>query len=455
MITVQAQKWLFGVFLSIGILVMAVAPRAVAGQEGEFNANIDWQKFAGTRLKVAMCSHPAQRILEAMLGEFEALTGMDISFDNYSEDILQQKLQTEMLARSSTYSAFMLYMGNIPEWVPHGWLEDLTPYLNNSKLTDKSWYDLDDFYAPFIKLGRGMDPSMVKPWGSEDKLYGLPLTGEISIVYYRKDLFEKYGIMKPPTAWGEFYDAIEKLTRDDVYGYVGRRRRFHIGCQWPPYLFSWGGRWFDENWDPEIDSPEAIESFEFYHSLEKFASPDIVDFGFSECLANFGEGKAGFWLDMSVGQSSLEDPSFSKVVGKVGYAPCPLGKAGLKSSGWTWLLGMSSAAKDKEAGWYFLQWATSKEVFRKGLMAVGSPRESIINSKEYAESFPKDWVYACSVMLQPSAFVAVPLPLVPKSYEIMDVFGIKVAPVIAGTTTVAEALHEAAEEWRRIIGEYR
>jgi len=455
MITIQAQKRLLGVFLSIGILVMAMAPVTLAGQDGEFNADINWQKFTGTQLKIAVCSHPAQRILESMLGEFEALTGIKVTFDRYEETILNQKLATQMLTESSTYNACMLFLMEIPEWASQGWLEDLMPYLNNPKLTDKSWYDLDDFYAPFIKLGRGIDPSMVKPWGSEDKLYGLPLTGEISIVYYRKDLFEKYGVMKPPTSWGEFYDAVKKLTVDNVYGYVGRRRRMQSVCQWTGYLFSWGGRWFDEDWNPVIDSPEAIESLQFYHDLEKFASPDIVDFGFPECLANFAEGKAGFWLDMSVGQSSLEDPSFSKVVGKVGYAPCPVGKAGLKGFGWTWLIAIPSATKDKEAAWYFLQWATSKEVFRKGLMSVGCPRESIVNSKEYADRFPKDWIYACSTMLQPSVFVAVPMPLVPKSGELMDILGIKAAPVVSGIKTPAEALHEAAKEWRRIIAEYR
>jgi len=179
------------------------------------------------------------------------------------------------------------------------------------------------------------------------------------------------------------------------------------------------------------------------------------DVGLTECLAAFAEGKAAFWLDMGVGQSSLEDPSFSKVAGKVGYAPAPVGKAGLKGYGWTWLLGMPAAAKNKEAAWYFLQWATSKEVFRKGLMAVGAPRESIVNSKEYGERFPRDWIYACSVMLQPSVFVAVPMPLLPKGPELMDAFGIATAPVIAGTATAAEALPKAAEEWRRIVAEFK
>ena len=451
MITVRAQKWL----LLVGILVMAVAPATAASQRKEFNANIDWQRFAGTRLKIAMISHPAQRILEPMLGEFEKLTGMDISFDVAKSTDVRQKMQTQMLAGTSSYNACMLYLSSIPDWASQGWLEDLMPHLNNPKLTDKSWYDFDDFYPSLIKLGKGIDPSLIKPWGSEDKLYGLSLTNEISIVYYRKDLFEKYGITKPSTSWGEFYHTTEKLTRDGVYGYVGRRRRASICNMWTEYLFSWGGCWLDENWDPMIDSSEAIESFEFYHSLEKFASPDIVDYHFPECLAAFAAGKAGMWLDMSVGQSSLEDPSFSKVVGKVGYAPCPVGKAGIKGFGWTWLIGIPSAAKNKEAAWYFLQWATSKEVFRKGLMAVGCPRESIVNSKEYGESFPKDWIYSCSLMLQPSVYVATPEPVIPKTDELMDVFGIEAASVMAGTTTVANALHKTAKEWRRIIAEYR
>jgi len=158
---------------------------------------------------------------------------------------------------------------------------------------------------------------------------------------------------------------------------------------------------------------------------------------------------------MGVGQSSLEDPSFSKVAGKVGYAPAPVGKAGLKAYGWTWLLGMPSAAKNKEAAWYFLQWATSKEVFRKGLMAVGSPRISLARSREYAELYPRDWIYACSMMMQPSSFVAVPMPLVPKSEELFDIMCIALSDVMAGKKTSAQALNEAAERMRPVIAEIK
>lgn len=456
MITVRAQKWLVGILLSIGILIIAVAPVTLASQEGEFKANIDWQKFAGTRLKVAMCSHPATRFLEPILGEFEALTGMDISFDTYETDALRQKMQTEMMAGKAIHNAFMLHLAPMHSWVSHGWIEDIVPYLNNPEFTDKSWYDFDDFIPSFGKFAKGMDPSM--PWQLEpDELWGIPLDAYTSILYYRKDLYKKYGIYKTPTSFPELYEQIGKLTlpENGVYGYVGRRRRAHAGHHWTQYLISWGGHWFDENMNPGIDSPEAIEAYKFYQSLEQFATPGIADLNYPECLSEYAAGRAAFWIDMGFGQSTLEDPSLSKVVGKVGYAPCPVGKAGLKSYGWSWLLAIPSTAKNKEAAWYFIQWATSKEVYLKGLMDIGCPRASVTNSKKFAERNAKDWVYTTSLMAQPAIFSAAPVPLVERSSELMDSLGIEMGYVTAGIKTPVEAMRAAGKKWREIAAELK
>jgi ABC-type glycerol-3-phosphate transport system substrate-binding protein len=77
-------------------------------------------------------------------------------------------------------------------------------------------------------------------------------------------------------------------------------------------------------------------------------------------METFTAGQAGMYPDCDFFAQTYEDPKKSKVAGKVGYAQLPPGPAGRTYSGlWTWALGMSKATKNKEAAWYFIQWATS------------------------------------------------------------------------------------------------
>ena len=60
-----------------------------------------------------------------------------------------------------------------------GWLEPLEPYLENSSLTDKAWYDFEDY--PAGSLSAVVINS--KLWNTN--------APDNQIVFYRKDLFEE------------------------------------------------------------------------------------------------------------------------------------------------------------------------------------------------------------------------------------------------------------------------
>jgi multiple sugar transport system substrate-binding protein len=67
-------------------------------------------------------------------------------------------------------------------------------------------------------------------------------------------------------------------------------------------------------------------------------------------------------MDCDFFNALYDDPDKSQVAGKVGFAHCPHAEdRDPFSSMWTWALAMSSKAQDKNAAWYFLQWATMKE----------------------------------------------------------------------------------------------
>ena len=70
------------------------------------------------------------------------------------------------------------------------------------------------------------------------------------------------------------------------------------------------------------------------------------------------------WYDATVAAGSLEDPKVSKVVGKNGYAPAPVMETPWSGWLWAWSLAIPKTAKDPDAAWEFVSWATSKEYIR-------------------------------------------------------------------------------------------
>jgi ABC-type glycerol-3-phosphate transport system substrate-binding protein len=277
---------------------------------------------------------------------------------------------------------------------------------------------------------------------------------------YRKDLFEKYGLEVPKT-WDEAYETAKKLMIDedndgetDIYGFQFRWLRGigHNTSQWAHMFMSYGGTWFDDKWNPLLDTKEAIETTKMFVKVGTDAGPPAMQgYGWTECLANIAEGKVAMWHDNSVGMSTLEDKEISKVVGKMGYAPALAGPAGANTGTWPWGIGMNAFSKKKEATWLFLLWITSKETALAKLMEVGSPRESVVNSDAYKSMYPADWVESFNIGMKSS--VTLMAPILPETIPLVDVLAIKLSEATQGIKSSEQAMKETNEEWRTILEE--
>ena len=106
------------------------------------------------------------------------------------------------------------------QYVPPDWILPLDDFLNNPKLTDPSWYKLDDFYPALIaanrwngKIGGGV---------GEGPLYSIPVLEESYILAYRKDIFDQYNI-KVPTTLEEMAEAARLVKKNaGIPGIVAR-----------------------------------------------------------------------------------------------------------------------------------------------------------------------------------------------------------------------------------------
>ena len=81
------------------------------------------------------------------------------------------------------------------------------------------------------------------------------------MLYYRKDLFDKYKI-KVPRTMAELEEAAKKLHAMDeggqkMVGIVLRGKKAAATSQWAPYLLSMGGSWLTKDRKPADELPRG------------------------------------------------------------------------------------------------------------------------------------------------------------------------------------------------------
>ena len=171
-----------------------------------------------TEIHLLLNRHPFTESILRFIPEYERSTGVKVSTLLLSEEEYFEKLITELSSRSSYYDLFMLGFPHLWQYAKAGWLEPLDPYIENPNLTPVNW-DPNDFFPELIacsrwnlKQGAGM---------GEGPLWALPVNEEAYVVFYRRDLFERFKV-KLPTTYEEVYKAAKALTRNvdgqQIYG---------------------------------------------------------------------------------------------------------------------------------------------------------------------------------------------------------------------------------------------
>mgnify|MGYP000208053577 CR=1 FL=1 len=199
------------------------------------------------------------------------------------------------------------------QWAANGWLTNLSDYADTTP-----GYDEDDFV-----------PSIKTSLSYEDSMYAVPFYGESSFLMYRKDLFDQAGITVPedPT-WQEVAGWAAQFDNPDAkMAGICLRGKPGWGEVLAPLntvINTFGGRWYDENWNAQLTSPQVEDAVQFYvDTVKEHGQPGPATSGFGECATQFAQGNTAMWYDATSAVSVLEDPASSKVVGNIGYAKAP------------------------------------------------------------------------------------------------------------------------------------
>lgn len=175
-------------------------------------------------------------------------------------------------------------------------------------------------------------PAIVKNNTVKDKLVALPWFIDAGVLYYRKDLLEKYQ-KSVPTTWAELATTAkaiqdgERKANDKIWGYVWQGKAYEgLTCNAIEWVASYGGGSIvDEAGEITINSPKAIEAINTAASWIDTISPKgVLAYGEEEARGTFQLGNAVFMRNWPYAWA-LSQAADSAVKDKVGVAALPKG----------------------------------------------------------------------------------------------------------------------------------
>jgi sorbitol/mannitol transport system substrate-binding protein len=400
-------------------------------------------------LTIATVNNDDMITMQKLSSQWEQATGNKLNWVILEENVLRQKVTTDIATNGGQFDIVTIGAYETPIWGGKGWLTPLDDLGAD--------YDYEDVFKT-VRNGLSAD----------GKLYAVPFYAESSFTMYRTDLFKQAGLTMPdqPT-WDQIRDFAAKLTdkAKDVYGVCLRGKP-----GWGENMAlitdmanTWGGKWFDMQWHPQLTSKPWQDAVGFYVDLmTKYGPPGATANGFNENQALFADGHCAIWVDATSAAGRL---SKSKVADVIGYVKAP-GEVTNIGEGWfwAWALAIPSTTKNEEAAKSFVKWATSKEyvelVAKTGGIVTSPPgtrkstyTDAYLKAAPFAEMTLQSIVTAdpSKGTVDPVPYTGISFAIIPPYQGIGTATGQEIAGALAGQKTVAQALQSAQDSATRAM----
>jgi multiple sugar transport system substrate-binding protein len=228
------------------------------------------------------------------------------------------------------------------------------------------------------------------------KLYAYPYQTDGGLLYYRKDLVDKYNL-KPPTTWGEMTAACKKIqageANPNLACYAGQFQKYEgLTCNFAEAIDSAGGEITDENGKPNVNTPEALKGLSFLTDSFKDGTIPKAAITWQEepSRVAFQNGELIFLRNWAYVYNHAQNDGSSKVAGKFGVAPLP----GLNGPGVSTLgghnLAIGTNAANKGTAADFIKFMSSDEVAKSDTLATSQAHvnRALYSDPDILKKFP-------------------------------------------------------------------
>ncbi|WP_232417785.1 extracellular solute-binding protein [Methyloversatilis thermotolerans] len=400
-------------------------------------------------LTVATVNNPDMLTLKTLAAEFTRRhPDVRIEWRVLDETSLRTRLMTDLAIADGQFDVMTIGSYEVPLWAARGWLvpfRDLPPA-----------YREDDLIAPVRESLR-----------HDGVLHALPFYAESTMTYYRTDLFRRAGLTMPAQPSYADIGRLAARLHDPAAGVHGLCLRGRPG--WgdnvaviTTMVNTYGGRWFDDAWQPQLDSPEWREAVSTYVDLlRRYGPPDAHLNGFPETLELFARGHCAIWIDATVAAGKLFNAKESRVAASLGFAPAPVERVREGSNWlWIWALAIPASSPNKELARRFIEWATSPEypslvAAQAGWVAVPpGTRLTVYDAPAYRAAAPfsgfvRQAIASAYTQLPGRRYTGVQWVGIPEFPAIGHRVGTEIARALVGEQDVDTALRAAQAEVAR------
>jgi sorbitol/mannitol transport system substrate-binding protein len=376
-----------------------------------------------------------------------------VNFVTLPENDLRSKVTQDVATNAGKFDIATIGSYETPIWAHNGWLQSLAPYFDKMSATDKSTYNYDDLLKPVMST-----------LSYQGHPYALPFYAESSMLMYNKQIFAQHHLTMPlhPT-WDQIAQFAKELN-DPATGVTGilLRGQSGWGMNMAPLdtmINTYGGRWFDSNWKPQLSSPTVQQAVTLYANLlQKYGEPGASTSGWQECVNLMTQGKGAMFYDATSFGGVLETPSTSKIAGNVGYVYAPTAVTVNGSHWlWAWSLGLVNSSHNKDAAFQFITWATSSPYLALAGKTFGwanvppGTRTSIYQNSDYQKAAPFAQITLDSIntatpdhpTLDPVPYHGVQYVGIPQFESVGQQVSELMSAVVAGKMTVTQALQQS------------
>ncbi|MDD3795388.1 MAG: extracellular solute-binding protein [Lachnospiraceae bacterium] len=345
-------------------------------------ASFDWKQCDGTTLDFIVENNINANILSKECAKFTEVTGINVRFRNVDFETMTDQINMEFISQAGQYD--LIYID------PYQTL----PRFSDS-LEDLNYFEKNEEYPHIVGGLESFSEEQVKICSyylDEDKLCAVPFDSTTMILYYRKDIFEKYaekmtadlGYVPSPGSreftWERYLevaDWLEKNVSREELQYPCVTMAAHHNSSYVEFssiMSAYGGDYFEDEdvsllgtgseMEIQSNSEGFVKALAVYQKLTRQTTKQSGRLNWDQSAELFKKGKVGMMVNWDENAAMIENENDSAVAGKTGYSVLPYGDS--KSAN---IYGGSGVGINKYiseghklASWMFIVWCTSPEI---------------------------------------------------------------------------------------------
>ena len=160
------------------------------------------------------------------------------------------------------------------------------------------------------------------------------------VLYYRRDIFKRLGLSVPKT-YDEMFAtaAIIKKLDPAIANPIAQcfSKGWDLATEFTNVISSLGGRFFQESTAlPAFNSQQGVQAIELMRQMLPYMSPNALASNADDVMNQLQQGRAAMGVLWASRASRMDDPTASKVVGLIDFAPAPAARVGGGTAAHLW-----------------------------------------------------------------------------------------------------------------------